>query len=276
MSRPLRIDDTTSPISLKEMSNTDIDYITHRVLVQFASTQSGSGTINLTGTGTIIGTFDDTSRPYTIGQHPIGTNITTNTVTMYQDRTTSSPAPTRPIAWNGTDAQETSDSDLNSIVISRAATQLTTTGIGSYQLSTSVPTGGTWISIDTFTDTSASGNQTYTLYRKTNDTAPTVARPLKTVTGGLREMTDAEINSLTDNLREYIRTTGIGYYALQSTAPTTGTWLNTGTATDIRNNAANRSYTRFFSGFAGGNFTGRTLLSSTSTISTKTLWVRQS
>lgn len=312
MSRPLRINNT-SPISLREMSDADIEYITYRVLYEFANTQSGTGTLNFDGIGTNIGSFVDTSRPYNVGQHPVGTNINTNTITFYQNRLSTTINPSaRPVIWNGSSLQEISNSELNDVVLFNSGIKLTSGGIGSYYLSNVSPTGGSWIEIGSFIDSSAGGDEEYTLFRKVNDTSPPPSRPLKTVSGGLREMIDIEIESLVDNFREYIRTTGVGFYALQSSAPTNGTYIISGSEiTDTRNQIANisytgtasytgtrdftgtRTFTAFFSGrvenytgtreftgtrtFTGtASYVGTTVLSTKETISTRSLWVRQS
>lgn len=335
--RPLKINGSTSPISLKEMTDADIEYITYRVLYEFANTQSGTGTLNLNGNGTTIGSFVDTSRPYNVGQHPVGTEINTNTIVFYQDRSSVTPNPSaRPTVWNGSNVQQINDSQLNDVVMFNAGIRLTSGGIGSYYLASSTPTNGSWLEIDSFNDIAASGNTTYRLFRKINDSSSPTVRPLKTVSGGLREMTDAEIDSLVNNFREYIRTTGVGYYSLQASAPTNGTYIsNSDTVTDTRNEIDNityigtsvytstgsytgerdftgtrnftgaRTFTRFFSGrqvnyvgersftgtrtFTGtrsftGNrsyigpapYVGTTVLSEKETISTRTLWVKQS
>lgn len=287
MSRPLKIDNSSGQFSLKEMSDSDIEYITYRVLREFANTQSGAGTINLNGNGTQIGSFTDTSRPYSVGQHPIGTNVDTNNIVFYQDRSSVIPNPSiRPVIWTNS-VKAISNSELSSRVIANSVTKLVNGGIGSYRLSTSTPSNGSWIVIDSFADTSTSGNETYSLYRKVNDTEPSTIRPLKPDSGGLREMTDSEISGLVDNLRAYINDTGIGYYALQSSAPSNGTYVDVGSATDTRNEVANENYvgaatfTRFFAGnqenFTGTTaYAGLTLQSSKETVGTVRLWLRQS
>jgi hypothetical protein len=264
MSRPLKIDNNTSPISLKEMSDVDIEYITYRVLYEFANTQTGTGTLNLDGIGTNIGSFVDTSRPYNVGQHPVGTEINTNTIVFYQDRRSVEPNPTtRPVIWNGSGIQEINNSELNDLIMFNAAIKLTNGGIGSYFLGTSSPSNGTWIEIDSFNDSLIDGSVEYKLFRKINDAEPPAVRPFKTITNGLREMNDEEIQALVNNFRDYIQTTGIGYYQLQSSAPTNGTHVNLGdTITDTRRELGDISYTgtRNFTGsrvFTSiGNYTG--------------------
>jgi len=258
MSRPLKINNNTSPISLREMSNADIDYIVYRVLHEFANNQSGTGTLNLNGVGTNIGSFVDTSRPHNVGDHPVGTTINTNTISFFQDRNSVTPSPSaRPVIWNGSALQEISDSELNSLVMQRAGLSLTNGGIGSYSIATSVPSGGSFITIDSFVDISASGNETYNLYRKVNNSQPATVRPLKTASGDLREMTDNEINTLVDNLRDFILTTNVGFYALQP-APPAGTWLDSGVAEDTRNKVQDQNYVGNFTSNRGyvGQFTG--------------------
>lgn len=71
---------------------------------------------------------------------------------------------------------------------------------------------------------------TYTLYRKTDETAPvSPKRPLKydnTADRGkhIAEMTNADIIRLVARFRNKIVDTGRGRYAFQSTSPSSGTW----------------------------------------------------
>lgn len=70
-------------LGLKQMSNTEITYSSHVILTNFAASNTGTGTLSVNpgvATGlTLIGTFTDTERPYNIGDHPVGTDVTTIT-----------------------------------------------------------------------------------------------------------------------------------------------------------------------------------------------------
>jgi hypothetical protein len=73
---------------------------------------------------------------------------------------------------------------------------------------------------------------TYTLWQKTEVASPptsTANRPLKYVTGGLQEMTDAEIRQSTMLFRNRIVSNATkGFYKLQSASPSPGTWVQMG------------------------------------------------
>lgn len=240
------------------MSNSEMDYIADVVLKDFASTNTGLGTVNIDGaTGTPIGTFVDTNRPFTVGQHPVGTTINSVTYTFKQDVTTAaSESLTRPVEFSTSSVRQQNDTQLNDSIISRALSNLVAFGVGSYVLQPSAPTG-TWASIGTMTNTNSVGTNTTTLWRRTTATAPTTVRPLKFASGALREMTDTEIRSLTNRLRNRIISTGIGTYRLQATAPTPGTWVTAGSAfEDNRNQLANQSYSGTYTGPYSGTYTG--------------------
>lgn len=262
MANPLKIRRSGATFQgLQVMTNDEMDYAVDVILKNFASTNTGLGTVNIDGaTGTSIGAFVDTTRPYTVGQHPVGTEINSVTYTFKQDITSSaSESLTRPMEYSSSGIRQQNDTQLNDSIISRALNTLVAGGVGSYALQPASP-AGTWTSIGTITNTTSAGTNTSTLWRRTNATAPTTVRPLK-YASGVREMTDAEIQSLTNRMRNRIIATGIGTYRLQATAPTPGTWVTVGAAfEDNRNQLANQSYSGTYSGtytgFYTGNFTG--------------------
>jgi hypothetical protein len=314
MPRPLKINTGTSPVSFKEMSDADYDYLTHIILTQFAASNTGVGTVSSNSSFTLIGTFSDTYRPYTVGQHPIGTDITTVTYNFYQDTGSATENLVRPVHYSaGANTFEQDDTTLNTTVMANVLANLVNSGVGSYSLSPTAPVGGTWVAERTIQNTTAAANNVTYVWRKTAATAPSTVRPLKvnsTSPISVKEMSDAEIQTLTNRLRNRIIATGIGRYAVQSTAPVSGgTWVSRGSAfSDTRETTSTVSYTgtyagtysgnytgaytRFFAGSIGGffsgtytgfytgnysgNYSGLTLNAGTETVSTVSLWVRTS
>jgi hypothetical protein len=268
MTIPLKIDTSTSPVSLKQFAGADYDYVVHQILNEFVTLSTGTGTIivdPVSTTGlTLIGSFVDTARPYNSGVHPAGTDIISQTYNFYQDlRTVSETTLIRPIKIANTSSlQEQSDSDINSSIITAALSNLVANGIGCYALSVTTPVGGTWVAESTITNTTNSSvsDATY-VWRKTANSAPgTTVRTLKidssTSPASLKEMTDSEIKTLTARLRNQISSTGIGKYKVSSSAPSDpGTWISNGNAfTDNRNQIASQSYTGNYIGSYLGSY----------------------
>ena len=313
--------------NLQEMTDAEMDYIVNRVLTSFASTSTVSVNPGSTAGLTNIGTFVDTVRDDSVGTHPTsGTTSSTNFV-FYQDRQSQSEASMiRPLEFSSSQMRQQNDTQLNDSIITRCLNNLVASGIGMYKLQVNAPSDGTWTSRATITNTvvGASSNTTK-LWQKTAGTTPTVIRPIKLRSDNdVQEMTDAEIQNLVARLRNRITATGIGTYALQSSAPTGGgTWVAAGSGfDDTRREVGNVNYssnfsntfsntfagnysanyagsrtrfwngsqgltyfgsysgfrtkyfTGFFTGFFTGTFTGATILSSTETASSATLWMR--
>jgi hypothetical protein len=268
MAAQLKIDTTTSPKSLKFMSGTDYDYTTYQILNTFAATDTGVGTVSVNPASTTgltsIGTFADTYYNVGVpGDHPVGTTLTTSNFAFYQDLQTATETLTIPIEYNS-GIKEQVDANLNADSIAVALANLVANGVGSYALATASPIGGTWTSkatIYNYTYTGAS-NVTY-LWRKTaGASTPTALRPLKIDTTSspksLKEMSDAEIQALTSRFRNRIVASGLGKYALQTSAPVTGgTWVTQGAAfSDTRNTESSVNYTGNYSGSFTGSYTG--------------------
>ena len=294
--------------NLQEMTDAQIDYSAHRILESFASSNSGTGTVNINGAGTAIGTFVDTERPNTIGSHPVGTNVNSVTLTFNQELTAVAENITRPLVYNTGNLNQADDTAINGTVINRALTELVNDGLGSYAVQPSAPSGGTWVAISTITDQAQGGDTITTLWRKTAATAPATFRPLKVRNDNdIQEMTDAEIQTLTTRFRNQIVSTGVGQYRVQQNAPGTGTWVRKGLAwTDTRQQVANQAYagaysgayagayagyftrfyagvnygsftgyfTGYYTGFYTGYYTGLTVQGTKETVSTASLWIR--
>ena len=268
MTRPLRIQSETSPKSLKEMSNTELDYAAYNLLVAFAANSSGVGTLSVNpgtpGSLTLIGTFTDTYRPYNVGDHPVGTEITSEYYNVYQDLTTDNTAVSKyPVQYTpGQGVTTQSNTDMTGYIVDLAAKKLAADGLGSYKLQNTAPiVGGTWTSVATITDKASGGNSTTYLWRRTTQTTPTTYRPLKQELinnqYSLKEMSDAELQGLVPVLRNYIVSSGIGQYKLQTSAPVGGTWVTAGNSfSDTREQLGNVSYTGSYSGSYVPSYTG--------------------
>jgi len=328
MANPLKVQTATTPNSLKVMSDADMDYISHVLLTDFVSTDTGIGTLSVSPVSTAgltaIGTWSDTSwavaagvqltsytpvyasgatytSQYTSANYTtayqrffagfsggffISPNYTTDfTSPAYASGATYSPgtayAPTEYGAYVSTQDQLTTvantfyqdleeapetltrpleydtglnrviqqvDNNLNASIMTNTLDRLAAFGLGSYKLQTTTPSsGGTWVAKANVTDTSSAATNTYYLWRRTTQTAPTTIRPLKTRLNGniydMIEMTDVDIKTLTARFRNQIVSTEIGTYSLQTSAPGVGTWTRAGEEIDdTRANAYTAAY----------------------------------
>lgn len=271
MTVPIKVDTTTTPDSVKQMTTAEQDYAVHKILQNFVASDTGVGTLSINPGSSVgltsIGVFSDT---YTdpVGTHPTTTVYTTN-YTFYQDlQSASESGLVRPLKVDTSTTpdslREQSDSDLNSTLVSRALANLTSQGIGSYYLGSTAPAGGTWVAKATILgSTDSSTSSAVYLWRKTaSASTPSTVRPLKvdtsTTPDSLKEMTDAEIQTLTSRLRNQVVSTGVGKYQLSASAPVSGgTWVAVGSVTDIRRDFSNIAYASSpYSGNYTGNFTG--------------------
>ena len=262
MTRPLKIYSTGGLTGLREMSDAELNYVTHQIGARLAAETDGTGilTLNVNGaSGTNIGSFTDTYRPDAVGTHPVGTTVTSATYTFKQVQTTTSITPVRPLEWSSSAIRENSDSELNTYIISKVASRLSSATLGSYVLQPTAPATGTWTASATITNTYNSGSSSNTtkLWRCTSYTAPTATRPVKAFGSGMKEMSDADMQTLFGNYTSYVSSTGIGKYAAQSSAPTTGTWVQMGSGfTDTRQIVSNVSYTGTYSATYTNSFAG--------------------
>lgn len=274
MALPLRQTTISGEVSLQEMSNTHMDSVAYRILQEFLVSDVDCGNIHVGSTpagASSIGSFTDTRRANTVGTHPAGTTINTATTNFYQYTSAETENYERPIEFDTPlDAiQEMDNSDLNSTIISRALSMLTSTsnsyGIGQYRLQPSDPGGGTWTSRAVITNriqnTAGTGitENTTTLWRKQTQgsTYGTLYRPLKVRSDGhLQEMSDTEIKALVTRFRNRIIESGIGTYKVQQNSPAGGTWVRSGSIfQDTRRQRADQNYTGSYTGYYSGSRT---------------------
>jgi hypothetical protein len=272
---PLKVKATGSPITsanisgLQTMTDAEVkNYIANVITEKFAAVTDGTGTaeINITtndsGSGTSIGTFVDTTRNESIGTHPATGAVTTTTYTAKQVTAAAVESITnRPLAWDSR-LEEMVDGDIDStmdLCVEAMVAESTYTA-GQYKLQATAPSGGTWVSRYTLTDTAQGGNTVTYLWQKTvASSAPTVdLTPLKLFNGSnCKQMTEAEIEQMLPVFRNRIIETGIGTYKIQSDAPSGGTWIQTGnTFTDTREEVTPQNYAGNFTGNFTGNFSG--------------------
>lgn len=273
---PLKVKASGSPITsanisgLQTMTDAEVkNYIANVITEKFAAVTNGSGTaeINITtdnsGSGTSIGTFADTTRTEAIGTHP-ATGSTTTT-TYYAKQVTASAAESitnRPLAWDS-HLEEMTDSDIDGVMdlcIEAMVTESSYTA-GQYKLQPSAPSGGTWVSRYTITDTAQGGNTTTYLWQKTvsSSTPNSDYTPLKLFNGAnCKQMVETEIEQLLPNFRNRIIETGIGTYKIQSTAPGSGgTWVEMGSEfSDTREQISPQNYVGNYTGNFSSNFSG--------------------
>jgi hypothetical protein len=250
-------------------SDAELDWTVKQVLVQFA-TESNSGDktgdLNIDSVGTSVGTFEDTRRSAELLSHPYS-GTTSNTLYTFKQNVASisETSVIAPLTHGGTSnpghlaAQSNTEMDNSIFSLSLAKianTTLSTAGTGTYYLGTSAPGTGTWIGQDQMLDTVTTHTNdddqidTYKLWRRTDyPGTPTEIRPLKQLDANLREMSDADLLSLTLRLRNRIVSTGVGKYVFQAAAPGSGTWINRGTATNRLPDIVTTQY--------GGNYAGQ-------------------
>ena len=286
---PLKVKASGSPITsanisgLQTMTNAEVqNYIANVITEKFAALTDGTGTaeINITtdnsGSGTSIGTFTDTNRTEAIGTHPA--SGTTTSTTYYAKQVTAAASESitnRPLAWDS-HLEEMTDSDIDGVldlcIASMAAESAYTAG--QYRLQATAPSGGTWVSRYTITDTALGGNTVTYLWQKTvSSSSPNSDyTPLRIYNGrNCKQMTEAEIEQMLPNFRNRIIDSGIGTYKLQETAPGSGTWVQMGnTFSDTREQISPQNYAGNYVGNFSGNFTGNYSQAYSNTFSTST------
>jgi hypothetical protein len=259
MSRPLAIkynSQTAAFQGLQEMSDSEMGNTLNSLGLAMANKSASNGnlTVNVNGTGTVIGAFVDTSRPDVVGSHPVGTTVNTVQYIFNQVLSAGSISPTRPIEWSGGAMRQMSDASLRTDIYDKMVVALAAKTTGAYVMQPNTPTGGTWVQIASITNSMQSAGDITYLWRKTNNSAPSTKRPLK-LGAELIEMNDADIATMFDDYANYVINTGKGKYAVSDAAPSGGTWVKMGsTVTDTIRRLGDQTYTGFYS----RTFTGAT------------------
>ena len=280
--RPLRVKASGSPPSssnfqgLQEMTDAEIQqYLSYVITNKFASDWDGTGTAELNMdtanalSGSAIGTFTDTTRNDAIGTHPTAGTTTDTTYYFKQITATASESITnRPLGYDTAAVNEFTDAELDTDILDKVINDMVSESnytVGQFHLAASSPSGGTWTSRYTITDTVQSGNNTTYLWQKTSPTssANSDLASLK-YDSGIKMMTAAEIEQVVPNFRNrivegYGTTPGIGCYLVQSSAPSeTGTWTQMGDVggfSDTRQEVASSTYEGAYTGAFSGEFT---------------------
>ena len=279
--RPLRIKASSYPVSssnfqgLQEMTDTEIEqYYSATLLKDFADNTDGTGVgeLNVTtdgsGSGTTIGSITDTKRDDAVGTHPTdGATTNVNVYTFKQVNSTASESITnRPLGYESSGTigiHEFTDTELDTDILDKVLGDLVAQGnyvTGQYTLASSAPSGGTWTSRYTLVDTQVDETEdTKYVWQKTAATTAAASdyKPLKLDGTSVKEMTVAEIEQVVPNMRNRITDSTIGTYALQATAPASGTWVQQGDAfSDTRHEVGSENYTGNYSGNYTGGYTG--------------------
>ena len=279
--RPLRIKASSYPVSssnfqgLQEMTDTEIEqYYSATLLKDFADNTDGTGVgeLNVTtdgsGSGTTIGSITDTKRDDAIGTHPTdGATTNVNVYTFKQVNSTASESITnRPLGYESSGTigiHEFTDTELDTDILDKVLGDLVAQGnyvTGQYTLASSAPSGGTWTSRYTLVDTQVDETEdTKYVWQKTAATTAAASdyKPLKLDGTSVKEMSVAEMEQIVPNMRNRITDSTIGTYALQATAPASGTWVQQGDAfSDTRHEVGSENYTGNYSGNYTGGYTG--------------------
>ena len=280
MAGPIRIEGTTDAEGnnyeggVREMTTTELQTTTANLITEKYASVDGTSSLRLRTSGSVpsgftdIGTFTDRKRNDAVGTHPTdGASTTVNTYTIAMGTTADSGTHERPVRVNADgDLLEMTDTEIDTEVCDPVITAMVagnTNTAGLYYLSASAPSGGTWTSRGTISDTQVDGTTvTKTLWQKT---AATTSHTLQTFESlvkkpddqSLQAMTTAEIEALYAPLVNRIQANNIGTYDFETSAPGTGTWQQQGeTMTDQMKDTATYAYAGTYTGTYSGTYAG--------------------
>lgn len=245
---------------LKKITEDEEDYLAWQAGMRLGQSSTGDvASLNISGDGVLIGTYNDTSFDNPVGSHPTG-GTTTISVNVHQtEGTVSTSLSNNPVLKKksnpDTHINAADDADMN-IIVDRLLEKIFANDYpGTYELASSSPGAGYTVSISNiFSDTRADGTVVnYSLYKKTSGTAPTKISPLRlsNTKDGLRAMSTSEIQyTFGQRLKNRIMSTpdNIGTYQLRTSAQgapvSGGTWVSKGVALDTRQQVSEEDYTR--------------------------------
>lgn len=280
MAGPIRIEGTTDAEGnnyeggVREMTTTELQTTTANLITEKYASVDGTSSLRLRTSGSVpsgftdIGTFTDRKRNDAVGTHPTdGASTTVNTYTIAMGTTADSGTHERPVRVNADgDLLEMTDTEIDTEVCDPVITAMVagnTNTAGLYYLSASAPSGGTWTSRGTISDTQVDGTTvTKTLWQKT---AATTSHTLQTFESlvkkpddqSLQAMSTAEVEALYAPLVNRIQANNIGTYDFETSAPGTGTWQQQGeTMTDQMKDTATYAYAGTYTGTYSGTYAG--------------------
>lgn len=242
--------------SIKRATTAQLDQLAEFILETMAA-GTYAGTLAVGGSsGTAIGTFTDRYRSGVVGNRD--TTLLETTYTIRQINSTQS-GTVNPPNYLGYEASgndrviRESATTLNQLADEIISRMVSSEYPNSYQLSVGAPSGGTWVSRGNLVDTRRqqffNPYQTvsdYALWHKVSSSTYTSRgiRLLKRDGSEIVEWTDTEISRLIKTVEDRIIATGIGTYSLGTTAPSTGTWVSKGSATDTYKGTTDTNYIR--------------------------------
>ena len=278
MSNPLRLRTHANGVynnGVIVTSDAELDYVVKLINTNYA-TESGAGDytgdLNINSAGASVGTFVDNFAQGELLSHPYANSAASTTYTFKQNTSTSTESSMiYPATHGGTvnpgHIKPQTSTELNNTIITLCLNDIakansTAAGVGTYYVGANAPSiSGTWAAQDTFIDEVTNNTNdddektSYKLWRKTSyDGSPAAVSLIKQTSVSLKEMTSAEVETLTARLRNRIISTGIGTYKFQATSPGTGTWVARGTATDRNPNITSVQYTGTYSAQYTGQF----------------------
>lgn len=271
MSVPLKLKDSASA-DFVQFSSTEENYLAYLASLELASSPSGVGALNKTGSGIVVGSLVDTSFDQNVNDDATNATFTTVTTTISQGDgsvTLAAGDHRKLVSTHLENGQRTiremSSTDTDALLDRIGSRIFTSDYPGTYKLASTTPSGGYSTAISNVsTDTRTDGNSVqYNLYRRNSMTAPTKVLPFcikrsNGLTGtyqGVQLMSDTQVQySLGNKLKNKIAASngdGIGSYLLLSSATGTptnngisGTWASKGSVTDTRNTIVSANYTR--------------------------------
>ena len=289
----IRDSDGSGNVALKKASTTEENYLAYRLGLYLADSDNiANGLVTKSDTtGTAIGSYSNTYYNAILGQHGFGfTDITTETTTLYQKNALLNETDSdcyRPLEHSIDDSQtridEFDSADLSGLTNRLISRVFTSDYPGTIKLGTAAPDSDYTLIEEVFYDTRANDDSdvnTYSLYKRTSMLAPDTIRPFRIKRHndsdggfyqGLQALTDRQIDHTFGARARHLISpaqSSVGSYQLRTSvqgAPTdAGTWVAKGTATDTRNTAVERDYTRNcqvtrFTDFTGtflGNYIG--------------------